>query len=232
MYHGEELINVDKMDLSNEEVKNALRLWLKRFFSDSQKGLKEREARLTDGLEKLNGAYERSNADQVENKKSLLSNILFIIGSIFSPEHTPAELYGKQHMPQGKRAEMTKFHNEVGEKIPDVEGRIHRLDEFMILFDKIKNEVMNNDEKTKNFLRAAIKAYKENEFSAELVDTAFFLRLLCNAGYVREDQIRTLVSSGVNFLRSGAIQADFLRFNDWYIKTIGNNPGTVPSQDQ
>ena len=143
MYHGEELINVDKMDLSNEEVKNALTQWMKRFFSDAKNELIVREAEITGALEKLKAAFERSNADQVENKKTLLSNILLAVGSVFSPEHTPVELFGKQHMLQGKRAEMTKFHNEVGEKIPDVEGRIHRLDEFMILFDKIKNEVIS-----------------------------------------------------------------------------------------
>lgn len=222
MYKGEELIDVDKLDLTNQEVATAVKASITKFFDVSKKGIEDREQRLKDGVGKLENAFTRSDVERVEKKKSILSNILFIIGSAFSPELTPTELYGKQHMSQGRKEQMEKVHSDIADKIKDVNDRIDRVQKFLVAFDNIKIDVLSSDEKIKNFLRAEVKAYKENEFSVELVDTGFLHRTLINAGYVKESEVKQLIASGVNLLRENTLQNSFLQFNDWYVKTIGN----------
>ena len=201
MYNGA-LIDADKMDLTNQEVATAVKAAVNQFFVDAKNELKNRENDMFQAIEKLEGAYTRSDVERVEKKKSILSNILFIIGSAFSPELTPTELYGKQHMSKDRREKMENFHQGIA--------------------DKIQSEVLSDEQKLTVFIRSAANAYRDNQFKAELVDTGFFFRTLVHSGYVKESEIKELAACGIN-LRGNTLQSSFARFNEWYVKSIGSN---------
>ncbi len=221
MYNGA-LIDADKMDLTNQEVATAVKAAVNQFFVDAKNELKNRENDMFQAIEKLEGAYTRSDVERVEKKKSILSNILFIIGSAFSPELTPTELYGKQHMSKDRREKMENFHKGIADRIKDVNGRLDKFHGFLNYLDKIQSEVLSDEQKLTVFIKSAANAYRDNQFKAELVDTGFFFRTLVHSGYVKESEIKELAACGIN-LRGNTLQSSFARFNEWYVKSIGSN---------
>ena len=111
-YDEEELINVDNIDLNNQEAIEEIRSYIIRMFDDVSECMNKWEGRQSEALERLDSLSSRTDVQRVEHRKTILSKLLYVIGSAFSPETMPVEMYGKQEMPEDKRKEFDDLHEE------------------------------------------------------------------------------------------------------------------------
>lgn len=90
------MLTKDQIDLQNQEgvefLRNGLVEILENARSTCSKEIREAKVRLSE----LNKKYDKLDPNNMEKSRTILSNILFFIGSILSPATTPSEWFGKQ----------------------------------------------------------------------------------------------------------------------------------------
>ena len=100
---NKELIDLDKLDLTNQEYIEAIRFYLKRMLNDVRESMTKSEKTINDAIGRLNDVLDKTDAGRMEKIKTIFSKLLYIIGSAISPETMPVEMLDKQKMPEDKK---------------------------------------------------------------------------------------------------------------------------------
>ena len=159
--------------------------------------------------------------EAIEKKKTIISNLFYIIGSAIAPELMPVEMYGKQRMPDKNRRRYEQYNSEIIKLRGDAENGRKMVREFMPLLANITQKILSSDESILYYLKSAIDAYKENESRGKYYNTVFLMYSFLKAGYLEDAVIRNYLRHGVSFPNS-TFQEKLAEFNEWYVKTYGN----------
>ena len=225
-FHGEALIDVSKIDAENEELMAHIRDAVNSIFDDAERSLADNVQKWACAVHKAEEALQKTDLNKIESRRSIISNILYFIGSIFAPEITPTEMYGKQELSTEDQLNIHRFHSDFVRLKAEAESKLQITQNFIPRFKEFHREAVSSTEKLLHFLDSANKAYRNNAETSKYYNSVFWMDTLDNAGYLEKAENEALARNGVCYENNNG-QEKLHELNDWYMKTYGNSDAST-----
>ncbi len=218
-----ELIDLDKLDLTNQEYIEAIRFYLKRMLNDVRESMTKSEAEINGALGGFNDVLDKTDVGKMERIKTILSKVLYVIGSAISPETMPVEMFDKQKMPEDKKRGFNDVRGVARDNIRYFNEKYAALKKYEELHESFKKDILSSDEKVINYFRALNEAYNENivaKVPTNMLDGVLYINSLYYGKYINMEQIREL--GGCLFFKDAHMTREFEEFNSFFIRKYGN----------
>lgn len=219
-YHGEKLIDADKIDPDNRTALDTIRRYIEDILNLAAAAFERNEQRIQAAYETAKNLRNRFDIKKMERRKTIVSNILFFLGSAISPARVPNKMLGKQKMPEKTRIRAEELQNEITDLENSLAKQLRVNKAFRTEFEEIKEDILSSDEKMLSFLASANKSFMENDCYTKHYNSAFFLYALTIAGYLDLERALFLGRNAVSVL-DAKLQERLYSLNHWYVCTYG-----------
>jgi len=225
MYNGEELIEISSLNMNDQEVVSRIRSTINSIFREADQYLAAEEKHVNERISEMTHSIDRCDVDKIEKRKTVISNLLYFIGSIFSVELTPVEMFGKQKMPEEKRKKFNGLAAKAQEVKSKFEDALSTIRSFRGKMKAFCEDVLSNNEKTVWFLQSANDCFKYNRHADKSSETYFLLETLASCGMIEQDDIDNYIRNDVRFFNT-QFQKKLLELNKWYVTEKRNESKT------
>lgn len=194
------MLKMENIDINDQEGIGFLRRSFVEYYNKVNDHLLASSRDMKKSINELNGNLDRLDPNRMEKSRTIISNILFFIGSIFKPEITPSEWFGKQKVnaDEIKRLESTK---NAASGLISVYSRCIKGYGYMVdAFNKLLTSIQASDDALIKFIYAVDKALNENKYT---IDWFCFFHALTELGYLDYDDfyeyMKVMIPGGMDF---------------------------------